>query len=217
MTSCFKGGKGRPQSESLPASLSARAGGLDNRPRRSYLAGSKSDEFFTPPSACERIIDAAAACGFDRILEPTASHERGGGIVKAFGDRGFSVDTLATLSPLDTDFLSISPDRVISWGIQAIITNPPYSTKNQWLAHCYETGLPFALLLPESAISSKTRYSLYTQHGIDILLLGGRTNFGTPCGREGKDSNPQFEVFWFCFGFNEGLWKTQSQIGKIYG
>ena len=190
---------------------------LDNRPRSSYPKGSLSDEFFTPLSACEKIIDAAAACGFDRILEPAASHERGKGIVKAFGDRGFSVDTLATLSPHDTDFLSIPPDRVISWGIQAIITNPPYSTKNQWLAHCYETGLPFALLLPESALSSKARYTLYTEHGIDILLLGGRTNFGTPRGREGKDSNPQFEVFWFCFGFNEGLWKTQSQIGKIYG
>lgn len=72
-----------------------------------------------------------------------------------------------------------------------IITNPPYSIKDKFIAKCYEINKPFALLLPVTAIQGKFRGKLFDKYGIELLVINSRVDF------TGKGA-PHFGVAWFC-------------------
>jgi len=80
-----------------------------------------------------------------------------------------------------------------------IITNPPYSLKDEFLARCYASGKPFALLMPITALEGMKRQALYAHHGIQLLLPPRRINFKTPTG---KGSSVWFYTSWYCYDFN---------------
>lgn len=85
----------------------------------------------------------------------------------------------------------------------ALVTNPPYSIKTQWLERCYQLGKPFALLVPVEMIGTKSAQFLMERHGCELLLLNRRVNFEMPNkGLEGPDgwkSSAQFPVLWLCW------------------
>jgi hypothetical protein len=80
-----------------------------------------------------------------------------------------------------------------------IITNPPYSLKEEFLKRAYEIGKPFALLMPLTALEGKKRGALYKRYGIQLIIPNKRFNFETP---SGKGSGSWFATAWFCFGLN---------------
>ena len=92
------------------------------------------------------------------------------------------------------DFLQT--DKVIG---DCIITNPPYSLKNQFLKKCYDIGKPFALLLPITALESDFRQQLFRKYGLQLLLFNKRIQFMTP---SGKRSHCWFASAWFTHGLN---------------
>jgi hypothetical protein len=65
-------------------------------------------------------------------------------------------------------------------GCDVIVTNPPYSRKQEFLERCYALGKPFALLLPLTALETEERQQLFREHGIEIILLSKRITFETP-------------------------------------
>jgi hypothetical protein len=79
-----------------------------------------------------------------------------------------------------------------------IITNPPYSKKEEFLKMGFESGKPFAYLLPLTALEGKKRGDLYRKYGIQLIIPNGRINFITP--KKGKSS--WFATAWFCHGLN---------------
>lgn len=80
----------------------------------------------------------------------------------------------------------------------AIVTNPPYSIKFDWLARCYDLGKPFALLVPVEMIGAQAAQKLMEQHGAELLLLNRRVNFEMP--QKGwAGSSAQFPVLWLCW------------------
>jgi hypothetical protein len=79
-----------------------------------------------------------------------------------------------------------------------IITNPPYSLKDEFLERCYAFGKPFALLMPLTALEGKKRGALYKRNGIQLIIPNRRINFETP---SGKGSGSWFQTAWFCWGF----------------
>jgi hypothetical protein len=85
----------------------------------------------------------------------------------------------------------------------AIVTNPPYSIKFDWLKRCYELGRPFALLVPVETIGAQKAQRLMEKHGVELLLLNRRVNFEMPNkGLESADgwkSSAQFPVLWLCW------------------
>lgn len=86
--------------------------------------------------------------------------------------------------------------RPPSW-FDAIVTNPPYSLKYDWLERCYDLGKPFALLVPVETIGAQAAQRLMERHGAEILLLNRRVNFEMP--RKGwNGSAAQFPVLWLC-------------------
>lgn len=91
------------------------------------------------------------------------------------------------------DFTTVTnvPDE----NIDAIVTNPPYNIKDKFLKKCYELEIPFALLMPLSALGAKQRISMYRHYGIEILVPDGRVNF---IYKEQKERN-WFHTAWFCY------------------
>ena len=76
-------------------------------------------------------------------------------------------------------------------GITHIITNPPFSLKNQFLKRCYELDLPFALLLPIPALGGDIRVNLFKQ-GLELLIFDKRISY------IGSKKSPPFASAWFC-------------------
>lgn len=144
-----------------------------------------SDFFQTHPSALHPLMPYLNPDW--RVMEPACGK---GKLVGALRLHGF--DVFATDIHAGRDFLTTGiPDS-----IDCIITNPPYSIKDQWIERCYELGRPFALLMPYTALEGKRRQALFREHGIDLLFLPKRVDFTTPSGKKG---GAWFPVAWFCW------------------
>lgn len=114
----------------------------------------------------------------------------GGSLAKHLEKHGFKI-----IGSKEMDFL----DEKINHKFDCIITNPPYSLKEEFLKRAYELGKPFAFLMPLTALEGKRRGELYRKYGIQLIVPNKRINFITP---SGKGSGAWFQVAWFCFGLN---------------
>lgn len=108
---------------------------------------------------------------------------------------GFTTFGTDIIAPWEQNFFNMPP-----LSFDAIVTNPPYSIKDKYLARCYELGKPFALLLPVTAFSSGKRQALFNKHGIQTLFMPKRVNFKTPIKQEYLPA--WFMTAWFCWGFD---------------
>jgi hypothetical protein len=92
------------------------------------------------------------------------------------------------------DFLKWQPDKY-----DCIITNPPYSLKQEFLERCYQLGKPFALLVPLTTFETPKRQALFKKYGVQVIFFDKRINFTTPS-KEG--SGAWFATAWFTWGLN---------------
>ena len=90
------------------------------------------------------------------------------------------------------DFLHWNPEK-----FDVIITNPPFSLKQQFLERCYNLGKPFALLLPLTTFETGKRQRLFKENGVEIIFFDRRVNFEVP---SGKGSGSWFATAWFTNG-----------------
>jgi len=116
----------------------------------------------------------------------------GGSLAKHFKKVGFNVVGLKNY-----DFLDKDSERIAKFDL--IVTNPPYSKKDEFLKRAFEIGKPFAFLLPLTALEGKRRGELYRKYGIQLLIPNKRINFITP---SGKGGGAWFQVAWFCYKLN---------------
>lgn len=151
----------------------------------------ESDEYFTPAYAVCPIIKrlkpgAVVWCPFD-----TADSA----YVKVFTRHGFHVIYSHILTGQDF-FHTEVPE------CDYIISNPPYSLKNQVLKRLYEIGKPFAMLINFQGIfDSRERFKLFKEHRVEMLWLSPRVNY------IGTDGNPSrgapFQSGYLCSGICE--------------
>lgn len=157
-----------------------------------------------------RAGDPAESQGFDRCntppyaLDPLLPYIDSGWCVwePACGT-GNIVDALAphVLAICGSDLTSNPPRNFFDWQpmyFDAIVTNPPYSIKFDWLARCYELGKPFALLVPVEMIGAQSAQRLMERYGCELLLLNRRVNFEMP-NKGWEGSAAQFPVLWLCW------------------
>jgi len=52
-----------------------------------------------------------------------------------------------------------------------LITNPPYSIKDDVIEKCLVSGKPSALVLPIDSMGGKRRHSLYKKHGYPTIYM----------------------------------------------
>ena len=55
-----------------------------------------------------------------------------------------------------------------------LITNPPFSIKDQVIEKCLKSGKPSALVLPIDALGGKRRHELYKQYGYPTIYIPSR-------------------------------------------
>jgi len=105
-------------------------------------------------------------------------------------ERGFKV-----IGKTDIDFFQTN----LIDECDILITNPPYSKKEEFLKRAYELGKPFAFLLPLTTLEGIKRGELFSKYGIQLIIPNRRINFITP---SGKGSGAWFQVAWFCWKMN---------------
>ena len=149
-------------------------------------AQGRSDVFQTPNTALEPILQYIPA--EYSIWEPASGN---GNIVRFFREKGYNI--IGSDLQGGVDFFENTIDT------DCIITNPPYSIKDQWIKRCYDLNKPFMLLLPITAFEGIKRQKLYKENGIQVILFNRRINYQTPSGR---GSGSYFSSAWFSWGFN---------------
>lgn len=99
-------------------------------------------------------------------------------------------DVIATHISNGQDFLTTSPD----FEYDAIISNPPFSIKNDILERCYELGKPFALLLPFTMFNSVRTINILSKNNSDVqfLITDRRISF--------DGNRPNFTCWYVCRG-----------------
>lgn len=126
------------------------------------------------------------------IWEPACGSGR---LVKRLRHHGY--DVVGTDLRLDppSDFLTT---YTVS-GVNAIITNPPYSLKREFFEHCMRWEVPFALLVP-SDLSVWILEAIGVE-GCRLLAPTRRIDYITPTGKQGRSSAAQFHSAWLTYDF----------------
>lgn len=146
------------------------------------MAQGRPDDFQTPPIALAPLVPYLhgtiweCACGKGNLSDEL--HRNGFDVI--------ATDLYTELQGVD--FLTSFRE------CDFIVTNPPFSHKDQFLSRCYELGKPFALLLPVTSLGGQRRQNIYRKHGLQIMMLGQRLHFETP---SGKGSGAWQEHAWF--------------------
>jgi len=151
------------------------------------LKQGNSNDFQTPPNALDPLIPFLNK---DWTIWECACGK--GNLVNSFKKRGF--DIIGTDIIQGYDFLKYEPKEY-----DCIITNPPFSVKQQFLERAYKIGKPFALLLPLTTFETPKRQALFKKYGLQVIFFDKRINFETP---SGKGSGSWFATAWFTWGLN---------------
>lgn len=150
------------------------------------------DDFQTPPYALKPLLPYLKKEW--TIWEPACGY---GFLVDEFERLGYNVIGSDLYAEPSVDFLTAEP--LFEWN--CIVTNPPYSLKQQFLERCYQFEKPFALLLPLTTFETRKRQALFEKYGVEVILFDKRINFQTPS-KQGSGS--WFATAWFTWGLNIG-------------
>ena len=149
-----------------------------------YMQKEKNDELYTPEYAIFPLLKYLPKN--IKIWECTDYGESN--ITKVLKNNGYEV---ISTHKKDFDFLNDETD----FEFDMIITNPPYSLKDEFIKKCYEYKKPFALLLPLTSLEGINRGKMYRENGIQLLVFDRRCNFIY----EKKKKSNWFNTSWFCW------------------
>lgn len=143
------------------------------------------DELYTPKYGVEPLL---------KYLKPNSNilapfDDESTNYYKVLTENGHKV--VATHQWDGKDFFDYTPEDVKDFDY--IISNPPYSNKDDILSHLYYLKRPFAMLLPISTLEGVKRSKMFNQYGIEILVLDKRINF-----MEEKGKSSYFNTSYFC-------------------
>ena len=147
-----------------------------------YMKNEKNDELYTPDYAIEPLLKYLPK---DKIIWECTDFGSSN-ITKLLKQHDYKV--ISTHKD-NFDFLTDTPN----FDFDMIITNPPYSLKNEFLKKCYQYYKPFCLLLPLTSLEGIERGKMFREKGIDVLVLDRRCDF-----MDNKKSN-WFNTSWFCY------------------
>lgn len=150
---------------------------------------SNSDYFYTPTWVTELLLRHISFRG-KIVLEPACGERHIVNYLKGSGISCYGFDIKSSY-----DFLKTSKDKV-RLTYDCIITNPPFSLKDQFIEKCIEIGIPWVLLLPIQSIQGKKRNELFSKvEDLSIIIPNKRVAF------IGGKNSPNFASAWFCSGF----------------
>jgi len=122
-----------------------------------------------------------------------------------------STDILSGIDFLHTPFAS----EVIT----AIVTNPPFTRKKEFMTRCYTLKRPFALLMPTETVSLLWFQELVSAHTPEpgIIWFNPRIQFKMPK-MDWYGRGSQFATAWFTwkFGFTGNQWVRMEHWSSAY-
>ena len=148
----------------------------------------KNDEYFTPAYAVYPIVkrlksDSRVWCPFD-----TKDSE----FVRVLVRHRFQV-VYGHIRTGQDFFQSDVPE------CDYIVSNPPYSLKNEVLKRLYEIGRPFAMLINFQGIfDHKERFRMFKQNRVEMLWLSPRVNYISE--EEKQNVRVPFQSGYICSG-----------------
>ena len=152
------------------------------------VAGSGNDEFYTPRYAVEPILKyipkaSKIWCPFDTLDSL---------FVKILRDLGFEV--VNSHIEYGTDFCNCEiPDCT------HIISNPPYSLKNEVFERLFEIKKPFAMLVGVVGLfESQKRFEMFRDNQFEIMYLNRRVSYFKDYLDEKPALNPPFSSVYLC-------------------
>ena len=140
-----------------------------------------TDEWYTPESAIMPILQhlpcgSIVWCPFDKEES---------NFVKVLRENGYTVEC-SHIDNEDEDFFNYEP---FEWDI--IVSNPPYSIRNDILKRVFSFGKPFALLMNTNGLfDSQIRWDLFSKNDFSLFYLKGRVNYMKEYGKVEKSSPP---------------------------
>lgn len=151
----------------------------------------ESDEKYTPYYAVEPILKyipdgAKVWTPFDR--EWSAFYQSLKNV------RGGRIEVIRSDISDGLDFFNYEPPEY-----DYIISNPPFTMKDEVLKRLYELEKPFAVLLPLNTLQGVERYK-YLKKGIQILAFDKRISFHSPESMEKYKKGVSFATVYFCRG-----------------
>ena len=152
-----------------------------------YLTSNKNkDEAYTPYYAANPIIkyinpNLVVWCPFDQEWSAYVKllRENGNKVITSHIDNGY-------------DFFNYEPDYY-----DIIVTNPPFSCKDEVIKRLYELNKPFAILLPLNSLQGRNRYESFKQ-GIQLLAFDQRIDFHDPNNMITPNKGTPFASAYFC-------------------
>jgi hypothetical protein len=152
-------------------------------------------DFFQTPRYATQLLVPYIPKTVRAILEPACGNMK---IVNALRENNYHVvarDLLYGHNFFETHF-DLNYRGNNTW---AIITNPPFSLKKEFVNKCFECNVPFALLIP---FDMNGWLAEAFRKGCQGLVPTRRIDYITPTGLEGVRSSAQFHSFWLTYGFN---------------
>lgn len=152
----------------------------------------ESDECLTPRYAVEPIVKYLKAKGYKNILCPFDKEDSH--FVRVLQREGFSVTYSHIIQR--KDFFTYTKDAVKD--IDCIVSNPPYSCKDEVLTHLYKLDKPFMMLFPQNTLQGKYRTKLFMKYGLEYLGFTSRICFYTKNELDSLKTSNHFASGYFC-------------------
>ena len=153
-----------------------------------------SDNYETPSNAMELLLQFLPR---DKILwDPFFCK---GTVGDVFTRLGF------TAIHVDRDFFTYEPCLY-----EIIVTNPPYSIKNEVLSRLLLIGRPFAVLMPITTIGTSYFYTLMKSRPYQVIIPKQRINFLRADGKSNKNKACTFVTGWITVGLEEFLGRDKQ-------
>lgn len=152
------------------------------------VAGSGNNEYYTPPYAIKPIIKylkphSAIWCPFDTEES---------NYVKMLREAGH--DVIATHIDSGCDFFKIEPPKC-----DYLISNPPFSLKQQVFMRLFEIGTPFAMLVGVVGLfESQTRFEIFRDNDFELMYFNKRISFFKNYSDQKPSFNPPFSSVYVC-------------------
>lgn len=153
------------------------------------LITTKNDEYYTPNYAIEPIIKYLKKgsniwCPFDKEES---------NYVKLLTKNGFNV--INTHIENGGDFFNTN----ININIDYIISNPPYSLKNEVFERLFSLDIPFGMLVGVVGLfESKKRFNLFKNNDFEIMYFDKRISYLKSYEDEKPLINPPFSSVYLC-------------------
>ncbi len=168
-----------------------------------YLTSDRTesgDEVYTPFYAVEPLFEFIPKgktiwCPFD---------EEWSAFYQMFTEKGYKV--IRSCLTEGQDFFTYEPEE--EW--DTLISNPPFSKKDEVLKRAFSLNKPFALLLPVNSLQGKKRFDIF-KNQIQVLAFDARVDYHSANSMQNYIKGNSFGSAYFC----RDLLPTKLELRKL--